>query len=196
MGAELLPFSPLEDTQLPSELAGLYIGGGYPEVYAAALSENVTMLESVRTYGQTKKPLLAECGGFMYLGRTLKDQADKEYTFCNVLPVDFHMTERLSRFGYITLTAQREGILGGPGMAIRPMNFYYSGRDNGDVLAVRPNGRSWSAIHMTDTLFAGYPQYTILCQPQVAAQQCACRAIQDGHHPIIFRVKHVRRYFI
>ncbi|MGI6077726.1 MAG: cobyrinate a,c-diamide synthase [Fastidiosipilaceae bacterium] len=186
MGAELLPFSPLEDTQLPSELAGLYIGGGYPEVYAAALSENVTMLESVRTYGQTKKPLLAECGGFMYLGRTLKDQADKEYTFCNVLPVDFHMTERLSRFGYITLTAQREGILGGPGMAIRAHEFHYSdSSDNGDAFsAVRPNGRSWSAIHMTDTLFAGYPHIPFYANPVVAARAVkTCRAIQDGHPP-------------
>ena len=71
VGAELVPFSPLSDSALPAGLDGLYLGGGYPELYAAQLSENRSMCSSVRAALEAGLPCIAECGGFMYLTQTI-----------------------------------------------------------------------------------------------------------------------------
>ncbi|MEG0566732.1 MAG: cobyrinate a,c-diamide synthase, partial [Hungatella sp.] len=72
MGAELVFFSPIHDEKLPEQLNGLLLGGGYPENYAAELAQNDSMLCSMRNACEAKMPLLAECGGFLYLHRSLE----------------------------------------------------------------------------------------------------------------------------
>ena len=72
-GAELIPFSPLEDTALPSRASGVYLGGGFPELFAAELSANAPMLDSLRQAQARRVPIYAECGGLMVLGRSLVD---------------------------------------------------------------------------------------------------------------------------
>ena len=72
-GAELVLFSPVQDAVLPENIGGLYLPGGYPELYAKTLSENKTMLASIRQAVQAGLPTAAECGGFLYLGRSLED---------------------------------------------------------------------------------------------------------------------------
>lgn len=105
-GWEIVTFSPLHDQKIPENLDALLLGGGYPELYARELSENHSMLESIRIAGtdQTKKiKILAECGGFLYLHRTLEDPDGKKWQMVGLLDADAFRTKKLSRFGYITL---------------------------------------------------------------------------------------------
>ena len=73
-GAEIIFFSPLHDPSLPENVGGLYLPGGYPELYAGALSDNVSMRESIRQAAENGLPTVAECGGFLYLGQQLEDE--------------------------------------------------------------------------------------------------------------------------
>lgn len=105
-GWEIVTFSPLHDQKIPENLDALLLGGGYPELYARELSENKSMLQSIRIAGtdQTKKiKILAECGGFLYLHRTLEDPEGKKWQMVGLLDADAFRTKKLSRFGYITL---------------------------------------------------------------------------------------------
>ena len=78
-GAELCFFSPLQDTALPPNIGGLYLPGGYPELYAAQLAANTAMRSAVKTAVESGLPTVAECGGFLYLGQTLEDADGKTY---------------------------------------------------------------------------------------------------------------------
>ena len=104
-GAELVPFSPLHDAQLPKKLSGLLLGGGYPELYAKQLSENEPMKCQIREALAGGMPYLAECGGFMYLHEEMEDMEGTPYPMCAVMAGRAFHTPKLSRFGYITLTA-------------------------------------------------------------------------------------------
>ena len=103
-GMELVFFSPLRDGRLPDHLSGLYIGGGYPEVFAKALSANLSMRESVKNALEDGLPCYAECGGLMYLGKDIDG-----IPMADFLPVRCRMTDRLQRFGYVTVT-DRTGL--------------------------------------------------------------------------------------
>lgn len=103
-GMELVFFSPLRDHGLPENLNGLYIGGGYPEVFAKKLSENRSMLESVKNALLQDLPCYAECGGLMYLGKEIDG-----IPMTGFLPLRSRMTDRLQRFGYVTVS-DRTGI--------------------------------------------------------------------------------------
>lgn len=112
-GWEIVTFSPLHDQKIPENLDALLLGGGYPELYARELSENHSMLESIRIAGtdQTKKiKILAECGGFLYLHRTLEDPDGKKWKMVGLLDADAFRTKKLSRFGYITLKTNQTNL--------------------------------------------------------------------------------------
>ncbi|MBE6725850.1 MAG: cobyrinate a,c-diamide synthase [Ruminococcaceae bacterium] len=165
MGAELLPFSPLADEAVPPEADGLLLGGGYPELYAERIEENVRFRESVRRAVEGGLPTIAECGGFQVLGQSLEGCA-----MCGVLPHDSANTGKLVRFGYVTLTALEGGLLGASGTTLRAHEFhYYDSTENGSSFsAVKPNGRSWTCGVHTDTLYAGYPHLFLRAEPDAA----------------------------
>ena len=104
MGMDLVPFSPLNDTALPDGLDGLYIGGGYPELFAERLEANASMRTSIRAALEAGMRCYAECGGLMYLGEAIEDRC-----MVGFLPIRCRMTPRLQRFGYVTV-ADRSGI--------------------------------------------------------------------------------------
>jgi cobyrinic acid a,c-diamide synthase len=106
-GAELVPFSPLNDTNLPPALKGLYLGGGYPELHAAELAANTVMLGKIRDFCQSGKPVYAECGGFMYLMKSLRTRDGKEHPMAGVFDFSCVMEGRHQALGYreISLTA-------------------------------------------------------------------------------------------
>lgn len=103
-GMELVFFSPLRDERLPDRLNGLYIGGGYPEVFAEALSRNQSMRESIKSALEAGLPCCAECGGLMYLGKDIDGVPMVDF-----LPLRCRMTDRLQRFGYVAVT-DRTGL--------------------------------------------------------------------------------------
>ncbi len=159
MGATIQYFSPLADKNLP-ECDGLILGGGYPEIHAKELSENTSMLMSIKTVLTNNMPCLAECGGFMYLLDMLTDKEGHEYKMTGFLPGKTSMTEKLNRFGYITLVSANDNLLCSAGDKINAHEFHYSDSTcNGSgFTAIKPaGGRQWSCINTGENLFAGYP---------------------------------------
>lgn len=168
LGAEIVSFSPMDDEKLPDGISGLYFGGGYPELYAEKLSGNKSMLEDIKTAIEGGMPTIAECGGFMYLHRSM--EADDGNTYDMVGAVDAHCykTPRLSRFGYITITAKHAGLLGEEGFSMPAHEFHYwdSEAAGTDFAAVKPLAtRKWDCAIMTDTLYAGFPHFHFYACP-------------------------------
>jgi cobyrinic acid a,c-diamide synthase len=98
MGAELQFFSPLHDRQLP-ECDALWLPGGYPELHLPTLENNLPMKQSLRTHHQARKPLLAECGGMLYLLDELTDQEGNRAAMAGLLPGHAVMQQRLAGLG-------------------------------------------------------------------------------------------------
>lgn len=167
MGAELVPFSPLEDAALPAHVQGLYLGGGYPELYARQLSGNGSMRRSVRAALEGGLPCIAECGGFMYLTEGI-GEAD----MAGVLPGRCFDAGRLTRFGYVTLRAKKDSLLCRAGETIRGHEFHHwDARCPGrDFWAEKPSGRGWDCAVATDRLYAGYPHFHFYANPAFAAR--------------------------
>ncbi len=162
LGAELVSFSPLRDAAVPEDACGLLFGGGYPEIYARELAENVPMRESVKSVIESGLPCLAECGGFLYLHQTLEDEGGKSWPMAGVLPGRAFRTSKLSRFGYVTLTAGEDSILGKAGSSFPAHEFHYwDSTENGDAfLAQKPTGkRSWRCMVNRGNLLAGFPHF-------------------------------------
>ncbi|MCI6020904.1 MAG: cobyrinate a,c-diamide synthase [[Bacteroides] pectinophilus] len=154
LGCTIEYFSPLADEPVPGRASGLIIGGGYPENHLEELSANRTASESVRKCIESGMPCIAECGGFMYLGRRIDG---KDMT--GLLDVESSNTGHLVRFGYVTMTADRDTLLLKKGESIKAHEFhYYDSSDNGAACtASKINGRSWQCIHAGNNIFAGYP---------------------------------------
>lgn len=170
MGVKLVEFSPLHDREVPGEADGLLLYGGYPELHAKELSENQTMLASVRESIENGMPCLAECGGFMYLHRTMEDMEKRAWPMAGVLDAQAFRTEKLNRFGYVNLTSREE-----ENMILRGHEFhYFDSTDNGSsYVARKPYGkRKWECIHRTGNLLAGFPHLYYYSNPQFAARFC------------------------
>ena len=100
-GAEIVPFSPLTDDELPAAIDGLYFGGGYPELHAATLAQNEALRRAVRAVSQAGMPIYAECGGFMYLCRELVDTEGASHPMTGCFPFRSRMMGRLKALGYM-----------------------------------------------------------------------------------------------
>jgi cobyrinic acid a,c-diamide synthase len=125
-GAEIVPFSPLEDGHVPPGVAGLYLGGGFPGVFVDPLERNRPMAESLQRAHRAGIPIYAECGGLMYLARTLRTEDGRLHTMAEVLPVDVEMDGELHRFGYRQLLTLEENILSPGGQFYRGHEFHWS----------------------------------------------------------------------
>ena len=124
MGAELVDFSPIHDKHLPADLDGILLYGGYPELNGEALERNASMKEEIAQAVKQGMPCMAECGGFMYLHEQMEDMGGVFRKTCGVIPGKCFRTPRLTRFGYITLTAGKP-VFGRSAEEIgeiRPMN--------------------------------------------------------------------------
>lgn len=125
-GAEIVPFSPLSDESLPMDLDALYLGGGYPELYADKLSSNQSMLASIRLFVASDRPVYAECGGMIYLSQQLRATDGATHAMVGFLPMAMEMTNKLSQFGYVTVEFTHDCLLGPCGTTIRGHSFHYS----------------------------------------------------------------------
>lgn len=170
MGGEIIFFSPLEDSKLPDNIDGLILGGGYPELYADKLSENKEMLESVRSAANSKIPIIAECGGYMYLHKSVKFQNGKEYRMAGVIDGITFETSKLQRFGYAELTADRDNLLCKKGEIVRSHEFHYwDSSFCGDCFTARKlNGKQWKCGYSTENIIAGFPHFYFYNKPSMA----------------------------
>ena len=124
-GFEIINFSPLNDEKLPN-VDCLYIGGGYPEMFAEKLSNNKSMLNSIAEFANENKPIYAECGGLIYLSQSIKDLKDNEYKMCGFLPFKTKMENRLHRLGYVETKLSNDCFFGKKGTIYRGHEFHWS----------------------------------------------------------------------
>lgn len=171
LGAELIPFSPIHDQELPAKVSGVILGGGYPENYAKALSENTSMLASIRQAWENKMPFLAECGGFLYLHRELEGGDGIFYPLAGVIPDKAWKTNRLGRFGYITLTPDHPDVCLTGEIKGHEFHYWESGDCGTCWTAKKPlSDRSWSCVHSEQGQIAGFPHLYYPSAPEFAEQ--------------------------
>lgn len=175
LGAELTFFSPLHDEKVPENVDGLFLPGGYPELFAAELSGNREMLASIRTCAKKGIPILAECGGFMYLHQEMQDMERKTYPMAGVINAAAYRTEKLGRFGYIILELNKEqteaGNMWQQGFPVRAHEFHYfdSTAPGSACLAKKPAGkRSWNCSYVKDGSLMGFPHLYYYSNPMFA----------------------------
>lgn len=177
MGAALIPFSPLQDRTLPPAIHGLYLGGGYPELYAQSLSQNASMRKSIRQALEKGVPCIAECGGFMYL-----TQAIGGYPMVGFLPGTCFDTGKLTRFGYVTLRAKEDNLLCPQGYEIPAHEFHHwdCTQPGSAFVAEKPSGKRWDCSVATDRLYAGFPHFHFYANPDFAKNFYRC-CIREKH---------------
>ena len=125
-GAEIVSFSPIAGDDLPQDIDGLYIGGGYPELFGAKLAANSRLRDQIKAKSEAGMPIYGECGGFMYLCESLFDQHGKRYPMVGCFPFTTRMYPRLKSLGYREVTLTRNTIVGKSGMVVRGHEFHYS----------------------------------------------------------------------
>ena len=165
MGAELVPFSPLTDKKLPENIHGLYLGGGYPELYLEQLSQNTEMRHSIRKALENGLPCIAECGGFMYLTQSIGG-----VPMVGFLKGECFNTGKLTRFGYVTLQAKMDNLLCKSGGKIPAHEFHHwDCTAPGDTFtATKPTGKQWNCAVSSQTIYAGYPHFHFYSNPAFA----------------------------
>lgn len=137
MGLEPVFFSPLADGALPPGVSGLYLGGGYPELHAAALGRNSAIRDSIRRAAADGLPVLAECGGYLYLLESLEDLDGVAHPGCGLLPGRARMGKRLAALGYREGRTLKDSVLGPAGRVLSGHVFHYSTVEGADgILAL------------------------------------------------------------
>lgn len=125
-GASLHFFSPLAGESFPEECSGVYLGGGYPEVFAEGISRNSAFLGQLRERAVNGMPIYAECGGLMSLGRFIDTIEGKRFPMAGILPFGTRMLARRRALGYTEVVLRRKCLLGDPGARMRGHEFHYS----------------------------------------------------------------------
>lgn len=131
-GAEIIEFSPLADNKLPPGLDAIYLGGGYPELYAQQLSKNKDMRDAIKAWSTAGKPLYAECGGLMYLTEGITDTENRFFPLAGVYPVRARMKKGRVALGYRQALLVTDSIFGKKGQKVRGHEFHYSEIDTMD----------------------------------------------------------------
>lgn len=178
-GATLVEFSPMRYEALPEGLDGLYIGGGYPEVYAEELSRNTGMIRSVVEFAESGKPVYSECGGLIYLSRGVETIDGKRHSFAGVLPVWTRMRSSFKTLGYAEATLRNDTLLGGEGDTVRGHMFHYS-----ELVEDPLRCDGWSAAYTVQRnrggeMMEGYSRGNILATYLHASLGANSRAVES-----------------
>jgi cobyrinic acid a,c-diamide synthase len=187
-GAELVPFSPLEDRELPPGLDGVYLGGGYPELYAGQLAANDGLKQALKEAAAGGMPIYAECGGLMFLAREIRDLEGRVHPMAGVFPFAVRMLPRLKALGYREVTLTAPGLLGTAGTMARGHEFHYSeivGEPDGVPrlyrLTPRRGGAAVSEGYQENRVLASYVHLHFGSNPEVARHLVAsCRAYKEN----------------
>ncbi len=160
-GVEIQFFSPIHDHCLPEGVSGILLGGGYPQLYLEELSHNTDMLNDIRTKIAGGMPYLAECGGFMYLHRSICNAHGDSYRMLGIIDGDVKYKDKLIRFGYIEINGNGDdGSLASLVDDVRGHEFhYYDSTDNGRSCIARKPGKdtTYECIHSDNRSLAGFP---------------------------------------
>lgn len=164
LGAEIVPFSPLHDASLPEHIHGVYIGGGYPELYAEKLSKNESMRANILRAGRRGLPIIGECGGYMYLCERIQS-----WPMVGLVPGKCRMTEKLGPFGYMRGTCRKDSLIGTVGEIFMAHEFHYSLMADGgeDFLLAKPGRRSRSGGTAGKNIYAAYPHLYFYANPEI-----------------------------
>jgi len=179
-GAELVFFSPLEDQKLPEGLDGLYLGGGYPELYARELSGNLGMRQAIFDWADSGRPLYAECGGFMYLTEGIAGDDVGVLPMAGVFPVTARMQKKRASLGYREVRLEQDCFFGPVGAVLRGHEFHYSVIDAMPAHIERVyavNGDGSREGYRYNNVLGGYLHLHFGYNPQMAAEFVqACRS--------------------
>ena len=157
-GAEIITFSPLRDSGIP-ECGGLIFGGGFPEIFAEQLAANKSMKESIARGASRGMPIYAECGGFMYLTREIKDFDGTAREMCGIIPMSCKMNDRLRTVGYVTAVALRDTVIAARGEELRGHEFHFSSADPHEEI---PNAFLFTKTRTGESYPAGYASGNVL----------------------------------
>lgn len=169
-GAKLKFFSPIHDEGLPEGSCGILLGGGYPELHGAELSSNRNMLSSIKEAMESGIPVVAECGGFMYLHNKIIDKENQSYPMVGAINAECHYTGKLVRFGYIELQEKDANFLP-EGEMIRGHEFhYFDSQQNGENgIATKPLiGRNYPCVISKENCWMGFPHLYYPSNPAFA----------------------------
>lgn len=195
LGAELVYFSPLADNSLPAGLDGLYMGGGFPEIFAWELETNYALRRELLHSLESGLPTYAECGSMLYLCSFLTTSSGSAFrtpgsgkagTFAmtGFFPHAAEMTSRLQQpFGFVTLTLLQDSILGPAGRSFRAHEFHYSRLvetpQQNAFQVDKEDGRTWAGGLVKKNVVAGYPHLHFRGCPEVAHSFIkACRSFK------------------
>lgn len=171
LGCEIAYFSPLNDTNIPDDVSGIILGGGYPELHAKKLSDNKSMLASIKDATLAGVPVYAECGGFMYLHNSIKTPLGETYNMVGAIDGKCEFTDRLQHFGYVTLTANKDSMMAVKGETIKAHEFH---RCVSDVITdvfdtKKPYGDNvWKSFIVKNNILAGFPHIHFYSNVNVA----------------------------
>lgn len=126
LGVELCYFSPMRDCALPENTDGIYLGGGYPEVYAEQLQANWSIRKQIREVAESGLPIYAECGGLMYLTRSIRDPDGRVYEMVGLFPTEARMLKKRKTLGYVEVRMTEDCLLGRAGWTLRGHEYHYS----------------------------------------------------------------------
>lgn len=151
-GAELIEFSPIRDQKLPDNIQGILLGGGYPENYLVELSVNTNLKTQIKAAIENGMPVLAECGGFMYLMDSISDKDGNSFQMVGAIKGEASFVGKLVRFGYVTISDES--------ISTKGHEFHYYDTDNNgmDCLARKPKSdKQWNCIHRQNGSYMGFP---------------------------------------
>ncbi len=169
-GAAIKYFSPLKDKSIPEDADALLLPGGYPELHLEELSNNKSMMESIKEVYDRNMPIVAECGGFMYLHNSITDKDGKQYNTVGVIDADCTYTGKSVRFGYIEVSEKNPSFLN-TGECIKGHEFhYYDSTYNGEsCTAKKPvTGKEYDCIINDDCHWMGFPHLYYPSNPSFA----------------------------
>jgi len=190
-GAELVAFSPMHDSHLPEGSRGVYLGGGFPEMYAAGLAANRAMHQAIRQAYQQGLPIYAECGGLMYLTESITDLEGQTHPMVGLVPGRIVTEGQQLKLSYVVIQTQRDSILASKGQELRGHEFHLSDwvdlppdlprayvvQHYGGSLHPRPEG------YCRGNILASYIHLHFATAPELAPNfVAACRAAGESQH--------------
>jgi len=157
-GAEIICFSPVHDKNIP-ECHGLIFGGGFPEVFAAQLAANFSMKDAIMRAAENGMPIYAECGGFMYLTREIKNFDSKIYKMAGVIPISCKMNDSMRTVGYVTAKALTDNVIALKGDELRGHEFHFSNTEADENI---PHAFEFTKNRTQEKYIAGFANQNIL----------------------------------